>query len=470
MRAQPCDAARRPAGEGVHRSHAPHGGRPGGNTAGRSEIIAGGVRRRRAGMHPMCGRNVVICARDARVEAVEDGRARGRDPGVDRAPELAREGHVDRTVAELRVEAADDVAARARELVLHLPRRRGHDDPRPRDRDADHQAAALVRRARLADAARAPCATQRDATTSARLTAPSGTRAPTAPPPTSRNSRRAGGEVVGDLALLLARPELRAELLVDLLQARRGRRREELRRRTRARSCRALGGFGGHARDLRVAADERALDRAVRRPEHDGVDGRASARARRAAAGAWTRPTVARRRRRRRSPRAAALSLRWPARRAEVDARAGSRRRSPCPRPGRSDASPCSNAFRSRSAGTTGIARPANDTRPTRNFSGTSRDERARGSARGHEPRRRDVLRPIERETSIASTIVASSRGTETVACGRATPTSIAESASRSSASGTWRRRPARRGTRFGSSAGFANRVAKRCAGARAET
>ena len=67
---------------------------------------------------------------------------------------------------------------------------------------------------------------------------------------------------------------------------------------------------------------------------------------------------------------------------------------------------------------------------------------------------------PIEREVSIASITVASSRLTLTVACGRATPTISAASAASRIAIGMYRRRPGKRSTRFGSRPGDAQRSA----------
>ena len=141
--------ARRPAGEGVHRPHAPYERTPRREHCGSQRDHRGRTTATaRRGDAPDVRTERRHLARDARVEAVEDGGGRGRDPGVDGAPELPRKGHVDRAVAELGIEPADDVAARARDLVLHVPRRRD-DHPGPRNRDAHHQAAALVRRARL---------------------------------------------------------------------------------------------------------------------------------------------------------------------------------------------------------------------------------------------------------------------------------------------------------------------------------
>jgi hypothetical protein len=67
---------------------------------------------------------------------------------------------------------------------------------------------------------------------------------------------------------------------------------------------------------------------------------------------------------------------------------------------------------------------------------------------------------PIEREVSIASITVASSRLTLTVACGRATPTSNAASAVRRIATGMYRRRPGKRSTRLGRRPGEVQRSA----------
>jgi hypothetical protein len=127
---------------------------------------------------------------------------------------------------------------------------------------------------------------------------------------------------------------------------------------------------------------------------------------------------------------------------------------------GLSTTRPFVNASRSTVGGTTAIARAANETRPRRNFSGTS-SAKSRAAVRA--TTRRDggtSFDVIDVDTSTATMIVASSRGTETVACGRAMPTSIAESPSRSSAGGRWRRLPGARATRFGNRAKLAKRDA----------
>ncbi len=100
---------------------------------------------------------------------------RRRDAGVDGAAEVADEADVDRAARELGVEAADDEALRTRELELDLPRRGEH--PRARDRHADLEATALVRRVR--GSGRSDGGGRDDGVrTSSRLTEPaSGTRA-----------------------------------------------------------------------------------------------------------------------------------------------------------------------------------------------------------------------------------------------------------------------------------------------------
>jgi hypothetical protein len=72
--------------------------------------------------------------------------------------------------------------------------------------------------------------------------------------------------------------------------------------------------------------------------------------------------------------------------------------------------------------GTPTAARVAKETTPTRYFSGTSA-RNVFAAARAASSRVGSTsFAFIERDTSIASTTVASSRGTLTVACGRATP------------------------------------------------
>src|SRR4029079_8089633 len=90
--------------------------------------------------------------RRARVDAVKDDRPTRRRSGSHRTSEQPEEIEVDRAIAELRIEAAGEVAARAGQLELDAGPRRaalaGDDDPRPVHLHADLQAAAFVRRAR----------------------------------------------------------------------------------------------------------------------------------------------------------------------------------------------------------------------------------------------------------------------------------------------------------------------------------
>jgi hypothetical protein len=67
----------------------------------------------------------------------------------------------------------------------------------------------------------------------------------------------------------------------------------------------------------------------------------------------------------------------------------------------------------------------------------------------------RTSVAAMEFDVSTTSTTVVSFWSVGISACGRATPTSSAVSASRSSTGGTWRRQPGRRGIRFGHSAGL---------------
>jgi HAMP domain-containing protein len=97
---------------------------------------------------------------------------------------------------------------------------------------------------------------------------------------------------------------------------------------------------------------------------------------------------------------------------------------------------------------------------PIRNFFGTMSTRRF--AAFSAAARRLGLMSvaPIEREVSIASMTVASSRLTLTVACGLATPTIRAASAARRIATGMYRRRPGKRSTRLGISPGEAQRSA----------
>jgi hypothetical protein len=110
--------------------------------------------------------------------------------------------------------------------------------------------------------------------------------------------------------------------------------------------------------------------------------------------------------------------------------------------------------------GTATTARDAKETTPTRKVCGTF--WRKASAAALAAPSRVGLTSVafIDRDVSMASSTVASSRGTETVACGRATPTTIAASATRRIASGRCRRQPGERSTTPGSSAGLPKRAA----------
>ena len=132
------------------------------------------------------------------------------------------------------------------------------------------------------------------------------------------------------------------------------------------------------------------------------------------------------------------------------------------PPPGVSPASAFLTRPRFRVAGATTLAWVAKSTTPTRylagswsaNFSATCLTTSSRLGRRS--------TASIEREVSIAITIVAFSRLTVTSARGRAAPTSIVVRPTSSSATGTWRRQPGLRSITFGSSAGLVKRAAKR--------
>ena len=127
------------------------------------------------------------------------------------------------------------------------------------------------------------------------------------------------------------------------------------------------------------------------------------------------------------------------------------------PSPDESESSASSTSARSCVGGTPTAALLANETTPTRNFSGTW-TRNASAAARAASSRVGSTSSAfIERETSMARITVASSRGTLTVACGRATPTIIAASPSRRIASGRKRSFPGSRSITFGSRAGFPN-------------
>ena len=126
------------------------------------------------------------------------------------------------------------------------------------------------------------------------------------------------------------------------------------------------------------------------------------------------------------------------------------------PSPGLSESSADSTSVRSAVGGIAAFAREANETTPTRNFSGTF--ARNAFAATFAAPRRVGSTSSafIERETSRARTTVASSRGTLTTACGLATPTIIAVRAARRIASGRYRSFPGARSITLGRSDGIA--------------
>ena len=127
------------------------------------------------------------------------------------------------------------------------------------------------------------------------------------------------------------------------------------------------------------------------------------------------------------------------------------------PSPGLSVSSEVVTSARSCVGATPTAARVANDTTPTRNFSGTSsRNVFAATRAASRRVGSTSVAF-IDRDTSSASTIVASSRGTLTVAWGRATPTIMNTSATSSVSGGRYRKRPGLRSTTFGSRSGLPN-------------
>ena len=82
-------------------------------------------------------------------------------------------------------------------------------------------------------------------------------------------------------------------------------------------------------------------------------------------------------------------------------------------------------------------ARDENETTPTRNFFGTMSTSRFAAFCAAARRLGLMSVAPIDRDVSIASITVASSRFTLTVACGRATPMISAASAASRSTSGT---------------------------------
>jgi hypothetical protein len=101
-----------------------------------------------------------------------------------------------------------------------------------------------------------------------------------------------------------------------------------------------------------------------------------------------------------------------------------------------------------------------NRTTPILTFSGTS-STKVRAAAWAASKRfGATSVAIIDSEVSMVRTTEASSVGTSTVRCGRAAPTSRAESASSISAGGTWRRHAGVRPTTPASRSRFVNRAA----------
>ena len=120
-----------------------------------------------------------------------DGARRGRDPRVHRRSEPPEEREVDRTLAELGIEAADDVALRTRDLVLDGRARDGgrRRDDDPRARRSGRRPGARCTRSSLPPGRRRRRVRARGSSgraTATRLTEPSGRGTPRARP------RRAG--------------------------------------------------------------------------------------------------------------------------------------------------------------------------------------------------------------------------------------------------------------------------------------
>ena len=225
-------------------------------------------------------------------------------------------------------------------------------------------------------------------------------------------------------------PEARAELLVDLLQVLVVGRGEELAARDAGPPARALPGRaepGSAARSPPVSSSSTTPCSACRRARCRSAPRAPSPAPPPGAAGSSRRRA---RRRRSAAPRAAAWTPSSVAARARAARRARSRRRSPVPSPGLSE----SSAVVDEVSVLGGRQRRRSRARRTRRRrSGTSRDLLGRTpwqpalAASSRVGSTSSAF--IERETSIASTTVASSRGTLTTACGRATPTTIAVSA-----------------------------------------
>ena len=128
----------------------------------------------------------------------------------------------------------------------------------------------------------------------------------------------------------------------------------------------------------------------------------------------------------------------------------------------------CVTRSRSCVGGTASTAREPNEMSPTRYLAGTLRRNSAASALAAASRDGFTSVALIEREVSTASITVASWRRTETVAWGRATPSTIAATASSSTAiTAGGSASPASWSTRLGSSAGLPKRSAacvRRCA------
>ena len=124
-------------------------GSPGGNTPGLRNGT-GPAPPPEAGTQPRCGRKRRSFRRSPGVRRPEQRRVCGRHTRIDRAAELPEEVDVERAVGELRVQPADHIAARARELEVDTRPWRGHhgrhNDPGAGDSHAHLKPSALVRR------------------------------------------------------------------------------------------------------------------------------------------------------------------------------------------------------------------------------------------------------------------------------------------------------------------------------------
>ena len=132
------------------------------------------------------------------------------------------------------------------------------------------------------------------------------------------------------------------------------------------------------------------------------------------------------------------------------------------PSPGRRSAIAAAASARSVVGGRATVARVPNETIPTRNFFGTCARNTVAAACAACSRVGATSFASIERDVSTASTTVASSLFTVTVAWGRATPTTRVASPTSRIARGRWRRRPGERSTTFGRSARLEKRTARR--------